>query len=118
MQLAYATNTPRTGQAEHGLFFRCQCRIASLGALQMTWSEIVDRSPVEVLLEYSRPYTRAASHRRRISEALDDVNSPRWKSALVARRKIQTSFHLGGIASASTRVSFSSSVMRFPQLSW
>ena len=38
-------------------------------------------------------------------------------SFAVARGEIQTSFHAGGIASASIRASFRSSVIRLPPLS-
>src|SRR5215210_4222650 len=67
-----APNAPRPQQAEQCLLLRVELQIAGADDAQMPRAEILDRSPVEILLHDRGAYVRGARHRRRIAEPLAD----------------------------------------------
>src|SRR3954451_17259343 len=54
----------------------------------MPGAEIVDRSAIEILLDYGRTDVGRACHRRRISEPLADGSHHRRDHALLLRRRL------------------------------
>src|SRR5690349_17746158 len=67
-----AANSPRAEQAEQRLLFRVQTEIACTYNPQMSGAEILDRAPVEVLLDDRGAHVRGARNRRRVPEPLAD----------------------------------------------
>src|SRR6185437_8570016 len=89
--LACTSNSPRTQQTEHGLFFRRETYLARFDDAQMPRAKIIDRSPVEVLLDNGRRHVRLARHCRRISEPLGDAPHDRGHRPLLFAFRLRKS---------------------------
>src|SRR5215218_1314868 len=80
------TNAPRAQQADQRLLLLVELRIARAHDAQMWWPEIVDRSPVEILLDDRGTDVRGPRHHRRISEPLTHRSHHRRDHTLLLGR--------------------------------
>src|SRR5256885_1072462 len=84
---AGGANSPRAEQAQGGELFAIEPGIARADHAQMAGPEILDRSPVEILLDHRRADVRGTSDGRRVAKLLADLAHHRCDLALpVARR--------------------------------
>src|SRR5947209_4404232 len=83
--LSRLPNAPRPKQAEHRRFFRGESEIARLHDTQMTGPEILDRPPLEILLDDGGRHVRGATDSRRIAELLRNEPHDRGDLPLLRR---------------------------------
>src|SRR5205085_3595535 len=69
---ARAANSPRAKQADECLFLTIEAEIARADHPQVAWTEVLDRAPVQVLLDDGRADVRRPRDGRRVPEPLAD----------------------------------------------
>src|SRR2546429_7717626 len=81
--------SPRTQQADKRLLLGIQTRLARPDDAQMARPEIIDRSPVQILLDDGGTDVGSARNRRRIAEPLADGSHYCGDRALSLRRSLR-----------------------------